>query len=278
MTSTPTESHARVQRESQTMVRPVTFPRVVVSESIKLVSLRSTWILLLSTVAVMVGLAALLAFGIVQSINSSDPLPPELIRTVATSGGGGFAQLIIASFGVVFIAGEYGTGMIRSTMTAVPDRWSPLVAKALVLAVVSFLVGIISSIVAFFVAQPILATKDLDFSLSSDGVIGSMIGLGLYLAVVSLLGMSIGALLRNSAGGIVTVIGILFLLSVIVSLIPLDVFRDVYPYLPDQAGYQMTMIDTAGDELNQWQGGLVALAWALAAHIGAIIMIKTRDV
>lgn len=209
MTDTQNPSHAEAYTESRLTVRPVTFPRVVVSESIKLISLRSSWILLLSTVAVMIGLAALFAFGIVQSVDSQDPPPPELVRTIATSAGGGFAQLIIASFGVVFIAGEYGTGMIRSTMTAVPNRWPPLVAKALVLAVISFVVGIVSSVIAFFVAQPILATQDLDFSLSSDGVFGSMVGLGLYLAVVSLLGMSIGALLRNAASGIVTVIGIL---------------------------------------------------------------------
>ncbi len=278
MTQTQDQTRNQTRKQTQMSVRPVTFPRVLTSEWIKVTSLRSTWILMLSTVLVMIGLAALLAFGIVESLGTENEIPPELVRTVATSGGGGFAQLIIASFGAVFVAGEYGTGMIRSTMTAVPNRWSPLVAKAIVLGIISFLVGVVSSLIAFFVAQPILGTKDLDFSISTEGVLGSILGLGLYLAIVSLLGMSIGALLRSSPGAIVTTIGILFVLPIVISLIPLDLFADLYPYLPDQAGYQLTMIDTSADELNQWQGGLVAFAWALAAHIAALILVRVRDV
>lgn len=264
--------------QNPTAVRNVTFARVVRSECIKLTSLRSSWILLLSTVAVMIGLTALLAAGVVQSVGTQNAFPPSLVHTIATSGGGGFAQLIIASFGAVFIASEYGTGMIRSTMTAAPNRWQPLVAKAIVLAGVSFAIGVVSSFIAFFVAQPILATKDLDFPISTEGVLGSIIGLGLYLAIVSLLGMSIGALLRSASGAIVTTIGILFVLPIIASLIPLDFLDDVYPYLPDQAGFQLTVIDTSGDTLNQWQGGLVALGWALVAHIAALVRVKARDV
>lgn len=263
---------------AQPTARPVNFWRVVRSEFIKFRSLRTTWILLGSTVVVMVGLAALFALGVVQSAGTENPIPPQFVKTIATSGGIGFAMLIIASFGAVFIAGEYATGMIRSTMTAVPGRISPLVAKAVIMAIAAFLVGIVSAFIAFFVAQPILATQDMDFSLSTDGVIGSIFGGGLFLAIIAVLGLSIGALLRNTPASVVTVIGLLFVVSIIVELIPLDFFDDLLPYLPDQAGSQMTMIDTQGDTLNQWQGGLVCLAWAVVAHIAALILVKTRDV
>lgn len=275
--STATQSAGNSASQQRT-ARPVNLMRVIRSEFIKFRSLRTTWILLAVTVVVMIGFAAIMALGAVQSMGSGQEMPSSLIPMIAVQGGGGFAQLIIASFGAVFMATEYSTGMIRSTMTAAPNRWSPIVAKAIVLAVVSFIVGVVSVFPAFFAAQPILAQKDLDFSITTDGVIGSMIGFSLYLALVAFLGMSIGALLRNAAGSIVTVIGLLFVVPLTVELIPLDFFDDILPYLPDQAGFQTSEIDTSGDTLNQWQGGLVCLAWAMVAHIVAIVLAKIRDV
>lgn len=255
----------------------VTFPRVLRSEYIKVRSLRSSWILLLSTIVISVGIPALFAYGATRVAGTVRAIPPDFLHTIGSSGIG-FSQLIVASFGAVFIGGEYGTGMIRSTMTAVPNRWSPLVAKAIVLAVVSFIIGIVSGFIAFFVAQPILATKHLDFPISTDGVIGSNIGLALYLVVVSLMGLAIGSLLRNSAAAVVVILALLLVIPPIIGLIPLDFFSNIYPYLPNEAGNQMILIDTFGDTLNQWQGGLVATAWAAVLFVAAIVLTKVRDV
>lgn len=266
---------------SQAVAEPtehnVNFARTIRSEYIKFRTLRSTWILLLATVAVLVGIAAFQSWGMVQIQGTKNQLPPEMIH-MAPSAGVGFGQLVLASLGAVFIGGEYHTGMVRSTMTAVPNRWSPLVSKALVLALAAFLVGTISGFVAFFTVQPILAAENLDFSLDAHGVLGSMFGSTLYLVCVALMGLAAGSLLRNSAASIVTVVGLLFVLPIIFSVIQLDFIDTIHPYFPDQAGTQMAAIDTSGDTLNQWQGGLVCAAWAGVPFIAGLILTKVRDV
>lgn len=251
--------------------------RATRSEYIKVISLRSTWTLLLITAAVLIGLAALFALGAAQSAGTEAAIPPSMIHTLATSGAV-FGHLVMASFGAVFIGGEYGTGMIRSTMTAVPNRWSAIVAKAIVLAVIAFVVGIVSGFISYFVAQPILNTQDLGFSLGTHGVVGSIFGFALYLLLITLLGMSLALLLRNSALGIVIVLALLLMVPIIFQLIPLDFLSDMRPFLPSEAGGQMFEIDTSGDKLNQWQGGLVCAAWAAVLFAASLTSTKMRDV
>ena len=120
----------------------VSFPRTLNSEWIKFTTLRSTWVLLATTVLVMVGIGLLGGWGIASGMEQmeaagQDPAAAGMdssLLYLMTSGGLDFGQLIIGSLGVLLIASEYSTGMIRSTMTAVPSRLSPLFAKALVVA------------------------------------------------------------------------------------------------------------------------------------------------
>jgi ABC-type transport system involved in multi-copper enzyme maturation permease subunit len=100
----------------------------------------------------------------------------------------------------------------------------------------------------------------------------------LYLVLVTVLGMALALLLRNSALGIVIVLALLLVVPIVFSLIPLDFFSDIRPYLPSSAGEQMTKISTAGDKLNQWQGGLVCAAWAAALLGAGVVLTKIRDV
>src|SRR4051812_10044621 len=125
--------------------RGVNFLRALHAEWIKFTTLRSTWILLATTVVVMVGIGLLGGWGVGSGLEemaadgqgpAAVGLDPKLLYMM-TTGGIDFGQLIIGSLGVLLIASEYSTGMIRSTMTAVPDRLSPLFAKALVIALVA---------------------------------------------------------------------------------------------------------------------------------------------
>lgn len=257
--------------------RHVTFPRVVRSEFIKVRSLRSSWILLAVTALILIGIGALMAWAATQAAGTQGAIPPDILHTVA-SAGLEFGQLVLASFGAVFIGGEYGTGMIRSTMTAAPNRWSPICAKGLVLAAIGFVVGAASGFVTYVVAQPILDTKDLGFSFGAHGVIGSTFGFALYMALATLLGFSVALLLRNSAGGIVVVLALLLVVPIIFAAIPLDILSDIDPYLPSEAGQQMTEISTSGDKFNQWQGGLICTAWAAVLFVAGLVLTKIRDV
>ncbi|WP_026820382.1 ABC transporter permease [Arthrobacter castelli] len=271
----------------------VNFGRAIRSEWIKLRTVPSTVVLLSITLVVMVGLAVLSGWGLAMSAGVQAGMPPEQQAQMAESGGlqgaaytvpsGGiiFGQLLIASLAVVLIASEWGTGMIRSTMVAVPKRIPALLAKNLVIAVVSFVIGVVAALLSYYVAQPFLAGEDLDFAITHDGMVASIINTGTYLALIAVISMAIGTMLRNTAGGIVTAVGLFFVLpTIVVQLLTLlaDWIDDAAEYLPTNAGQQMVSVNIADDALNQWQGGLVMAAWAVGLLVISLIVAKRRDV
>lgn len=268
----------------------VNFARMVASEWIKVRTLRSTTILLILTVVAMVGFGALNAWGTTISAQFSSDVPPEAQAQMAETGGieglaysvpasgVAFGQLLLGSLAVVLIASEYATGMIRSTMVATPRRIQALLAKVLVITVVAFVVGALSALITYFVAQPILASEDLDYALSVDGLFPSILNTGTFLALVAIMAMSIGALMRNSAGGIVTIVALLMVLPIVFQLIPNDFFQDTMQYLPSSAGTQLVAVQVADDALTQLQGGLVMGAWALVLLVAACLTTMRRDV
>ncbi|MCQ1946280.1 ABC transporter permease subunit [Arthrobacter sp. zg-Y1171] len=272
----------------------VNFGRVLKSEWIKVNTVPSTVILLAITVVVMVGLAALAAWQVVAVLDmiSSASTPEEamafgdpkiytdLVPEIPASGLF-FGQLLIASLGVVLIASEWGTGMIRSTFSAVPKRIPALLAKALVIAVISFVIGAGAAFISFLVAQPILDSGDLSLSLDDNGVLASILNTGTCLALIAVFSMAIGTLLRNTAGGVVTAIGIIFVLPLVVQIVQgiADWIPDAARFLPSNAGTQLvTAGATAEGALTQLQGGLVLAAWAVVLLIAALIVTKRRDV
>jgi hypothetical protein len=177
------------------------------------------------------------------------------------------------------IGSEYGTRMITTTFTAVPRRITAVLAKTLVVAGTSFVVGVAAAVVSYAVAQPLLEPHGLSYPLIADGVIRGIFSTGAYLALVAVLGLGVGALLRNSAGGIVATLGVLIVLPIIVAILSSvnDSFRDLGLYLPTSAGTDMVAVRTAQDHLTQVQGGLVVLVWAAIALAGALVSVKRRD-
>lgn len=272
----------------------VNFARVLKSEWIKVTTVPSTVILLAITLVVMIGLSALFAWSMAtsqasaESFTSSDPeIAAQLAATdygelalTSPSAGMIFGQLLIASLAVVLIASEWGTGMIRSTMVAVPKRVPALLAKNLIIAVIAFVVGAGAALISYFVAQPLLAPEGIDFAITTDGVALSIINTGSVLALMAVIAMSIGTLLRNTAGGVVTAIGLLMVLPIIVQLLSglADWIPDAARFLPSSAGEQMVAITIAEDALNQWQGALVLGGWALLLLVISLIVTKQRDV
>ena len=268
--------------------------RVLKSEWIKVNTVPSTVILLAITVVVMVGLAALAAWQVVVVIDmiSAASTPEEamafgdpqmyqdLVPEIPASGLF-FGQLLIASLGVVLIASEWGTGMIRSTFSAVPKRIPALLAKNLVIAVISFVIGAGAAFISYLVAQPILNSGDLSLSLDDRGVLASILNTGTCLALIAVFSMAIGTLLRNTAGGVVTAIGIIFVLPLVVSIVEgiADWIPDAARFLPSNAGTQLVLAGAPAEgALTQLEGGLVLAAWALVLLIISLIVTKRRDV
>jgi hypothetical protein len=265
----------------------VTFGRVLKSEWIKITSVPSTVVLIVITTVVLVGLAALLAWQTTVSLDAGPEAAAQMqgqadaATALGIPGAGlAFGQLLMASLAVVLIASEWGTGMIRSTMVVVPRRSLALLAKQAVMAGISFVVGAGSALVAYFIVQPILNTADLGFALSDDGALLHIVNTGLVLALVSIFAMSIGTLIRNTAGGVVTSIGILLVLPILFAVFGIGTgwVADAGRFLPSSGGDQMVATTISEGSFNQWQGALVLGGWSLLLLVTSLVVTRKRDV
>jgi hypothetical protein len=189
------------------------------------------------------------------------------------------AQLAIAVLGVLLISAEYSTGSIRSTFTAVPKRLPVLWAKLLDYAVVSFVLMVPAVLVSFFASQAILARHDiLQISFSQAGVARSVIGGAVYVMLVGIFALAIGAIVRNTAGGIAAFAGIFFVLPPLMFVLPQSWNNAISQYLPSNAGRQLFALHHASHNLTPLSGGLLFVAYCAAALAIAAVLLVRRDV
>ncbi|HLJ07121.1 MAG TPA: ABC transporter permease subunit [Acidimicrobiia bacterium] len=253
---------------------------VLTSEWTKIRSVRSTYWTLFAAAATTIGLSAIVCAVYVAQydhLTAKDKVgfnPASMSLT-----GGILAQLAIAVLGVLVITGEYGSGMIRSTFAAVPQRLTVLAAKATVFTAVTVAVTTTACFAAFFIGQGILSAKGIGVSLGSPEALRTVVGTGLYLAILGLLALGLGTLIRKTAGAITAVVGILFVLPVLSQLLPssMDAIRK---YLPSNAGQAIvTGGSTArgGTTLSPWLGLGVFFLYAAAALGAAAFTLVRRD-
>lgn len=253
---------------------------VLRSEWIKLRSVRSTYWTLLAAAVGMVGLGALFTATYVAHHDSMNPIERLRFNPTSQSLGGFFlAQLAIGVLGVLVMSSEYTTGLIRATFGAVPQRRLVLAAKAAVFAAATAAVGIAASFAAFFAGQAILSSKGLEAHIGDPGVIRSVIGAGLYLAVVGLLGLGLGALIRRTAGGIAALVGMVLIVPGIVTALPSSWQSTIDPYLPSYAGEAiMGPSRMAPDNLlAPWTGFALFCGYAAALGLVAATALRRRD-
>ena len=238
----------------------VTAPRVVLSEWTKFRSLRSTVYTVLIAVVLMVGLGALFT-----AIAAGQPggLNPGQSAVSTSLTGTFFAQLAIGVLGVLLITGEYSTGMIRSSLTAVPRRLPMLWAKLAVFAGVVFLTMLVASVAAFLVGQLLLSGQHLDTSLSDPGALRSVLGAALYVTVAGVTALALGALLRNAAAAITTFVAVFFVIPPLTLLLPASLTDRFVQYLPANIGGVLTG-GTPGvsHPLAPWTGFAVLCGYA----------------
>ena len=262
------------------------FPRVLNAEFIKFRTLLSTLILLASTAAVIVGVGALAAWGIGQALQSSSADPRRSaalaaqgdIAASAPSAGISFAQLILGSLAVLIISSEFTTGMARSTFTAVPKRIPAFAAKLVVVIAAAFLATAASLYVAGLVAVPILDQYGVTLDVSSAHYFRTLLVNSAYVAAVAAIGLALGALLRNSAGGIMTLVGIFFVLPIALQIIQGDFVKELRKFIPDNTLAPMTAKEHLPDTLEAWQAALVLGAWVVIPLVLAGVLLKKRDV
>jgi ABC-type transport system involved in multi-copper enzyme maturation permease subunit len=261
-------------------VLKVTGRRVLRSEWAKLWSLRSTWITL------GLGLLFLLAFGTIAALRykaltgPGQQMDPDWKNATAYSQalfGVRFSLIALGVLGVLTTSGEYSTGLIRSTMAAVPRRLPVLWSKAAAYGAVAFAVAALGAVVAFLVSSTVLSGTAAAMGISAHGVVLSLLGVGVYLGLVGVIGVALGTLLRSTAGGITALVGTFLLVPGLMSLLPASWRTNITPYLPSNAGDSIYALHHTTGTLSAGAGLLVLLGWTVLALGGAAYRLMRSD-
>ncbi len=253
------------------------------SEWTKFWSLRSSWIVMACAALFGSGIAVALAFDFANvtapAADGAAASPVDPLSALDVFFGFVLASVFIAVLGALFITGEYTTGSIRSTMSAAPRRTGVLWAKTgafggIVLGVYSTLV-----LATFYATQAILSDSAYGgLALSDPGVLRILWGYAATALYLGLLGLAVGAILRNSAGSISFYVGVILVLPMLMMELPWQWARDIAPYMPGNVVDTLTMSDTSWATLSlgeswAWMGVWTVLSFGLAA-----VLLKRRDV
>jgi ABC-2 type transport system permease protein len=255
----------------------VTIGGALRSEFTKIRSVRSTYWTLIAMFVVVVGFGALACFG-AATHSGHGPLFDPTRQSLA---GLYIGQLIIGVLGVLAISSEYGTGMIRTTLTTNPHRGVMIAAKAVVFTVVAFVASAITSFAAFFLGQAIMSSHHISTTLGSPGVLRAVIGGALFLTACGVLAFGLGLLLRHSAAAIGATVGLLFVVTVLVNFLPQTWQNDVDKWIPALAGGQLWMVQAqppgSTPMFGPWPSFAVLCGWAALAIVPAVLLFRKRD-
>lgn len=253
----------------------VTQARVLRSEWTKLRSLRSSVYTLLVAVVLMVGLGAWISAITAGQYSTYSAADKANLNPIGTSLIGVLlAQMAIGVLGVLLASGEYSTGMIRASLTVVPRRLPVLWGKLAVFATAVFSIMLVASFAAFFLGQSLLDGQHIGVTISAPNALRSVIGAALYLTVAGLIGVALGALLRNTAAAISVFTGLFFVVPILASMLPASISDHVNKYLPSNAGGPIYGGASAHNALAPWTG--FALVCGYAAVLIAVAAWRLR--
>ena len=247
------------------------------SEFTKIRSVRSTYWSLLALIVVTIGVGALASWGAASHANQ---LGPGFDPTRQSLFGLIIGQLIISVLGALAMTSEYSTGMIRTSLTAMPRRGTIVAAKGVVFGAVALVTGLIASFGAFFLGQALMSGKHIEATLSQPNVLRAVIGGALFLTVCGLLAFGLGLILRHTAAAISAAVGLLFVLFVLVNFLPQSWQNTVDKWVPFNAGGQIWRQHAglpAEHMFSAWTGFGVFCAYAAVAIIVGLILFRKRD-
>lgn len=257
--------------------RPATFLDAAHSEWTKLRSVRSTYWALIVAAFLGIGIGALIS-GISAHHYATDPTirqnwnpADRSLRSLV------IAQLAFAILGVMVVTGEYSTGMIRTSLAAVPRRFRFLAAKTLVWGIVALVAGEVISFVTFLVGQALISGHAPSTTLGGHEVLRAVVGAGLYLAVLGVLGSALGVLLRHAAAAIGSIVAILLVLPGIAAALPTSWSNPIEQWWPTNAGQQVAIIVRDAHTLPAWAGFGVLVGFTAIVLAAAFVVLERRD-
>ena len=191
-----------------------------------------------------------------------------------------FGQLAIGILGVLAMSAEFGTGTIRATLAAVPDRKLVVAAKAAVFVAVAFTVGEIVAFGSFFIGQAVLTGSAPHAALGDPGVLRAVFGGGLYIAVLGLLALGLATIIRHTAGAITAFVSLLLVVPIITHAFPTSVSNVVDKYLPSNIGATLMTVHpgfrSTAPAFGPWVGFALLCGYTAAAlGIGAWLLVRS---
>ncbi|MDQ0598872.1 ABC-2 type transport system permease protein [Streptomyces canus] len=251
--------------------------QVVRSEWTKIRSVASTvWTLSLAVVVTLAlgMLIAALSKNEFDTMSRNDQLSFD--PTFISFAGMGLGQLAMIVFGVLVVSNEYSTGMIRTSLAAVPQRGTFLFSKIAVAAGLCLVVGLVTSFVTFFLGQAMLGSRRAD--IGDPGVLRAVIGGGLYMTLIAVFSMGVATMLRSPMLSLGILMPFFFLISNILGNV--SATKKIGQYLPDQAGSKIMQVVTPIEDdtpYGPWGGLGIMVLWVVAAVAGGYVLLKKRD-
>ncbi|WP_249999005.1 ABC transporter permease [Actinoplanes sp. M2I2] len=249
------------------------------AEWIKLRSLRSTWYTLTCLFVVALGITALASNAAGDSWDTAteadrlawDPTGRSLTAYIV-------AQLIVGVLGILVVTSEYATGLMGTTLTAMPRRGRVLAAKVLMATAIAVVAGEVLMFASFLIGQPLMARQGVpSASLGDPGVLSAVVAGGLYLAAIALLAVGLGVLMRATAGALATLVGIILLVPALAGLFP-SFLAGLLDFWPTIGGSAALATVPNPDYPHPWVnlGGMcLGVAGVLVA---AFVVFRRRDV
>ncbi|GGY34024.1 ABC transporter permease [Streptomyces omiyaensis] len=254
-------------------------PAVLQSEWTKIRTVSSTVWTLASAVIVTVAMGAALSALLKSSFDDlSDLERATFDPTFVSFSGMVLGQLAMVVFGVLVVGTEYSSGMIRTSLAAVPQRATFLFSKIAVAGALALLVGLVTSFLSFFLGQALLGEHRT--TIGADNVLRAVVGGGIYMGLIAVFSMGVAAMLRSSMLSLGILVPFFFLISQILSAVPKA--KEVAKYFPDQAGSKIMQVvpDALGSEkapYGPWGGLAIMLVWVAASLLGGYLVLKRRD-
>jgi hypothetical protein len=252
------------------------------AEWTKLRTVRSSWWAL----GLAFGLTVLMSVFISSTVSTAGKAPNDSGDDLMMLSLGGvlFGQFAVVALAVVAITTEHATGTIRATFAANPRRHAVLGAKAAIVAGTVLAVGVAGSLLAFLAAQPILHGNGFvaingysTLSLGDGRSLRAVGGSGLYLALIALLALGVGSILRHTGAAITTVLALLFVPLILSGMLSESARETVQKIAPMTAGICIQTTPGHGAPLSPGAGIAVLAAWAAAAMLGGLWLIGRRD-
>jgi ABC-2 type transport system permease protein len=258
--------------------RPARFSDVVRCEWTKAWSVRSTTWTLLTAAVLAVGIGALISAVAGSHYKTSSLSDQQSWDPTSVSNSGlSIAQLAIGVLGVLLITSEYSTGTIRTSLAAVPRRNRLFAAKGLIVVSIVVVAVEIITFAAFFIGQALMSDNAPTATIGQTNVLRALIGCGLYGAVLGLLGLALGAVLRNAAASIAVLVALLFVLPGVAAALPGSIEHTVEKFWPTQAGQQVGGVSRGAHTLSPWAGFAVFCLFVAIVSAIAVFTLNCRD-